>query len=765
MKLNKGKAVEKMAKQHVAKKKKKKNIGQVTTDDFFNQDFENMDLSDSEDDKMEPVEQLVPAKKIKKHEKKSGTDAEYETVDEDERKPEKKKRRTKKRPAAKTTDDLSDSADSDLDPAEHRKSLMKLKDIDPEFFKYLKQNDTKLLDFNVSDQENVLSEDDDDDDDDLRHIPDGELEVGSDESDYEPADDESMEISSDSTKVTLKLLKDWQTEIQVDKSSKTIKYVVEAFHAALESISDAEHKTTQYKVEGGAIFNGIIQLCIMQLPDAFKKFLKIGDQTSFEAHKAKRFPKVKGVLKSYLASLIKVFESVSSPDIVSVLLKHLHSMLPFTQSFSSLRKPLLRILLKYWSSADEEIVRVVAFLCIVKIATTCKSAVLNGLQKTMYIKYVENAKFVSPNTLPGINFMRRSLVELYMLDTDCTYPNAFLYIRQLAIHLRNALTLKKKEHFQAVYNWQYINSLWFWADLIPVSKKHSMLRNLIYPLVQIIIGVIKLIPTIYYYPLRFHCVKMLINISRQANVFIPSLPFLTEILVQYDFNRKHKAVSMKPISLMCMLRVSKSQAQENGYKDAIIENLYELIMESAAKDSHTIYFADLYLVTITRLKNFLKKCHVVNYTRRMKQLLDRIEENRKFIENERAKRTFNLADLADVELWEQKIKTGGTPIGKFYESWIKVHEQTKLKMLTQNETMAADFKVPSIKRKAKRVERDSDEDSELEIPAEEMERRLKKEAKKSKRKAKKAKKSMDDEEELPLESSDLVQDIKSSDWD
>lgn len=75
-----------------------------------------------------------------------------------------------------------------------------------------------------------------------------------------------------------------------------------------------------------------------------------------------------------------------------------------------------------------------------------------------------------------------------------------------------------------------------------------------------------------------------------------------QILVQYDFNRKHKAVSMKPISLMCMLRVSKSQAQENGYKDAIIENVYELIMESASKDSHAIYFPDLYLVTIMRVR-------------------------------------------------------------------------------------------------------------------------------------------------------------------
>lgn len=54
------------------------------------------------------------------------------------------------------------------------------------------------------------------------------------------------------------------------------------------------------------VFNEVVQLCILYLPDAFKRYLKLSSETQPQIHKLKRFGKVKNILKSYLTDLIKV---------------------------------------------------------------------------------------------------------------------------------------------------------------------------------------------------------------------------------------------------------------------------------------------------------------------------------------------------------------------------------------------------------------------------------------------------------------------------
>jgi Uncharacterized conserved protein len=83
--------------------------------------------------------------------------------------------------------------------------------------------------------------------------------------------------------------------------------------------------------------------------------------------------------------------------------------------------------------------------------------------------------------------MRSSLAEMFSLDESVAYTHAFLYIRQLAIHLRNAITLHTKQAYQTVYNWQYLAALKLWTNLLTSSYANNkkQLSTLLYPVIQV----------------------------------------------------------------------------------------------------------------------------------------------------------------------------------------------------------------------------------------------------------------------------------------
>lgn len=607
------------------------------------------------------------------------------------------------------------------DITEHKTSLDKLKEIDPEFYKYLEQNDRKLLKFDAladeeaisneekevdaSDAENDNDEDHDDDDGgDERggklHKPIGELNVASDESDFEDDDNTARKTNS----VTLKVLKEWQVELTKEKVSlDIIKNVIHAMSSALLSVSgnDAGMQLAIYRVEGASAFNGVIQLCVLHLQPAIRRFLGMNQGTSIKPHKCKRWNKIKSSLRGYLIDTTKLLEHISSPNILGVLLKHLHQIIPMISSFGSLTKPILKRLVSLWSSG-EETVRVLSFLCILRITRDQQIQILSTVLKAMYLSYVRNSKFVSPGTLPGINFMRRSLTEMFALDLNVSYQHVFLYIRQLAIHLRNAITLKKKDSLQAVYNWQYVNSIRLWAELLSTTYNKAQLQPLIFPLISIIIGAIKLIPTAQFFPLRFHLIQTLIQISKETRTFIPVLPFVLEVLNSTTFNKKSLSVSMKPLQFTCILRLSKGQLAENGFRDEVIENLFVAILKYMAYESYTISYPDLVVPVLLQLKHYLKHGKNVNpnHYRKIKLLCDKLEENSNFVEKEREKFNFALKDSASINAWETSLQNKGTPLLTFYNNWLNTHISVQKRKATKSEDVN-EYDLPKVlKRKS-----------------------------------------------------------------
>lgn len=85
-----------------------------------------------------------------------------------------------------------------------------------------------------------------------------------------------------------------------------------------------------------------------------------------------------------------MLNNVSSEDIMCVLLKHFHQMIPFLSCLPTIVKPVLKRLVALWSANESETVKVVAFLCVLKLANSDPSIYLEMVLKVL--KYIIHLK-------------------------------------------------------------------------------------------------------------------------------------------------------------------------------------------------------------------------------------------------------------------------------------------------------------------------------------------------------------------------------------
>jgi len=278
------------------------------------------------------------------------------------------------------------------------------------------------------------------------------------------------------------------------------------------------------------------------------------------------------------------------------------------------------------------------------------------------------------------------------LDFNAAYQHAFVYIRELAVQLRAALQTKAKESYQKVYTWPYVHSLRIWGRLVSEFPQQKELQPLIYPITQIIFGVITLRPTPRYFPLRFHCIRILNQIATATGVFLSVVPHILETLDSPELHKKSKPTSdIKRLNFVHTIKVSKSQLQTKDFQDAVFSNCYDLLLEYFSIYSYSIAFPELIIPATIHLKKWVKTCRNAYYKKQINFLLEKLEQQRKWIIAYRSKVDFSPSEISKAKQFLAEEKEGNkSPLAQIFKEHIKKQEELRAKEQIISGQVAAD---------------------------------------------------------------------------
>ncbi|KAI0895958.1 Noc2p family protein [Annulohypoxylon nitens] len=660
--------------------KRTANVNDMSVDDFFGGGFEIIEKSQSN---KKTSKKLGKRKRDEPNEDESASDEGSDIdISADE---------------VPVASDSEASDDEELDDVGMSKDAMDaLAEDDPEFYKFLKENDPEALEFDDADLAEVdeLSASEEEDQPKKKRKK---------EKKQAKADDEEEEVTAEN-ELTQAMVARWKAALSEKQSLRAARQVVLAFRSAAhlnEDDDDAERKQP-YKISSPEVFHDILIVALKQIPEVLQHHVPIKESSFGKVQvptDSKKFKTLSNLLKSYVSAILHLLDTLSDDATLKLTLSAITPLIPYLLSFRKLLKNLIKSVVGFWSqSTSSDSTRITAFLVLRRLVVVGDKGVREAVLKATYQGLIAGPRVTNVNTIQGINLMKNSAAELWGLDQNIGYTTAFAFIRQLAIHLRNSIVHNQNESYKTIYNWQYIHSLDFWSCVLsehcsPLKEaeagKESQLKLLIYPLVQVTLGAMRLIPTAIYFPVRFHMIRSLLRVSRSTGTYIPLASALFEVLNSAEMRKSPKPSTIKPLDFHVAYKAPKSYLRTRVYQDGVGEQVVELFAEYFVLWSTNIAFPEFALPVIIMLKRWLKQSRRKtggNNNNKVRAglvlLVQKLEANAKFIEGKRAKVDFSPKDRAQVDAFLKDFEWEKTPVGAYVVAQRKAGAE-KAKMLEQ----------------------------------------------------------------------------------
>jgi len=590
----------------------------------------------------------------------------------------------------------SDGSDTEDLTGMSKGAMDALAEKDPEFYKYLKENDPEALDF---DEDADLAEVDDlsgsDSDAQPKKKQKKSKKAKAAEADAEDSADEVHDLAELTKPMVLK----WKKAMSEEHSLRAMRQAVLAFRAAAH-VNEDDGKDYKYTISNPEVYHELLVTALQVVPGVLNHHLPVKELASGKVRvstDSKKFKTLTPLLKSHSSSVQHLLISLSDAATLKLTLSSITPLLPYLLPFKKVLKNIVKTVVDIWADASStEATRITAFLVIRRLMVIGDAGLREAILKTVYQGLIKGSRSTTVHTINGINLMKNSAAELWGIDPSIGYTTGFTFIRQLAIHLRNSITNNQKESYKTVYNWQYVHSLDFWSCVLseqcsPIKEaeagKESELRPLIYPTVQVTLGAMRLIPTSTYFPLRFHLIRSLLRISRATGTYIPLASVLLEVLNSAEMKKPPKPSTQKSLDFASNYKAQKSYLRTRIYQDGVGEQVAELLSEFFVLWSTSIAFPELALPVVVTLKRWLKEVNNKSSGNRNNKinsgfllLIQKLDANGKWIEERRAKVDFAPNDRVGVDSFLKGFEWEKTPLGAFVAGQRRQREE-KAKML------------------------------------------------------------------------------------
>ncbi|CAH2051349.1 unnamed protein product [Thlaspi arvense] len=545
---------------------------------------------------------------------------------------------------------------------EHEEQLKRLKETQAEFYEYMKERDEGLLKFDAAEFE--------DDADDAEAGAETDLEDTEKQAVEETPKLEIAKKANEQKTITLDMFKSWRKSIREDAKLGAVRSMLRAYRTACHYGDDSgDDPSAKLSVMSSAVFNKVMVFVLTEMDEILRKLLRLPEtggmkDTIVEVTNTRPWKNYNHLVKSYLGNSLHVLNQMTEAGMISFTLRRLKHSSVFLTAFPSLLRKYIKVALHFWGTGSAPIA-VVSLLFLRDLCIRLGNDCVDDCFKGMYKAYVLNCQFVNVVKLQHISFLGNGFIELLGTDISAAYQHAFVFIRQLAMILREALNTRTKEAFRKVYQWKFIHCLELWTGAICAYSSQSELRPVAYPLAQIISGVARLVPTARYVPLRIRCVSMLNRIAASTGTFIPVSMLLMDMLDMKELNRPPTGGVGKGVDLRTLLKVSKPAVKTRAFQEACVYSVVEELVEHLSQWSYSAAFFELSFIPTIRLRSFYKSTKAERFRKEMKQLISQIEANTEFVNKKRASSGFQPNEPAAASFLESDKEAGTSPLSQY----------------------------------------------------------------------------------------------------